>query len=466
MKQPQRTRLTPTRLSDFGTRQHGQRDLSLLETQKQLAVPSTGGEQTAWKSSSGFLSLPLRPPFPIFSNFSNIRNFPDVPDRTPPTAWLYPADESGELPIISDVGMTHQGVAHQGVAHQGVMNYAPTDGVKSGKQGKKVLGLALRVGGTVLLTYLLLRSFSWGSLFEALGHIQRGNLLVALIVGIIGVVLSCYQWRSVLHAENIRYDLADLIDLYVVGIAFSHFLPTGMGGDAIKAVRVGQESGNSAGSASAVVMCRVTGFFAMLLIAIPVLLLWRDTFDGHLILWFASLALLVGTMIGVALLCAILLPRLGVHAGKSPRAGKWLQRVVQHRIFASALKIGNALYASLKKKRSVLTATLYGALFWVSAVLNCYSYADAIGIHAPLHFYFLVVPFISLIAFLPISINGYGLRESAFVYAFSTVSVSPAHALLLALLLDAQGILFGLCGGCIYLVLGNKQHKRLNYDAK
>ena len=341
-------------------------------------------------------------------------------------------------------------------------------GTKVGKQNKKLIGLAFRVGGTILLTYMLLKSFSWESLFEALEHIQPGNLLVALIVGIIGVVLSCYQWRSVLQAENIRYDLAELIDLYVVGIAFSHFLPTGMGGDAIKAVRVGQESGNSAGSASAVVMCRVTGFFAMVLIAIPVLLLWHDTFDGHLMLWFAALALLVGTMIGVALLCAILLPRLGRQVGKAPRAGKWVQRVVEHRIFASALKIGNALYASLKKKRSVLVATLYGVLFWASAVLNCYSYADAIGIHAPLHFYFLVVPFISLIAFLPISINGYGLRESAFVYAFSTIGVSASHALLLALLLDAQGILFGLCGGCVYLALGHKQqtHKRLKYDAK
>jgi len=408
-------------------------------TTPSLLASSVSGEKIIWKSSGGFISLPSFP------------TFPDVPDRTPPTAWL--AEDSGALPIV--IG---------GVINQGVINQTPTDvrhGAKDDKRGKKLLGLAFRIGGTILLTYLLLKSFSWVSLFEAMQYIQRGNLLVALLVGVIGVVLSCYQWRSVLQAENIRCDLADLIDLYVVGIAFSHFLPTGMGGDAIKAVRVGQESGNSAGSASAVVMCRVTGFFAMLLIAIPVLLIWHDTFDGHLILWFSALALLVGTMIGVALLCAILLPRLGVRMGRSPGAGAWFQRVVQHRIFASALKIGNALYASLKKKRSVLVATLYGALFWVTAVLNCYSYADAIGIHAPLHFYFLVVPFISLIAFLPISINGYGLRESAFVYAFSTVSVSPAQALLLALLLDAQGILFGLCGGCIYLALGSKQtHKR------
>ncbi|HCI81932.1 MAG TPA: hypothetical protein DHW02_19835, partial [Ktedonobacter sp.] len=393
MKQPQRTRLTSTRLSDFGTRQHEQRDLSLLETQKQVAVkhevPMTD-VQTVWKSNGGFISIPSRSPL---SDFSNSRSFPDVPDRTPPTAWLYPAEESGAFPVASIME-----AMQQEAIQQGVMNYAPTEKAKSGKQGKKVLGLALRVGGTILLTWMLLKSFSWASLLEALGHMQPGNLLVALLVGIIGVVLSCYQWRSVLHAEHIRYDLAELIDLYVVGIAFSHFLPTGMGGDAIKAVRVGQESGNSAGSASAVVMCRVTGFFAMVLIAIPVLLLWHDTLDGQLILWFAALALLVGTMIGVALLCAILLPRLGVQAGRSPRAGKWLKRVVEHRIFASALKIGNALYASLKKKRAVLVATLYGALFWVSAVLNCYSYADAIGIHAPLHFYFLVVPFISLIA--------------------------------------------------------------------
>ena len=94
--------------------------------------------------------------------------------------------------------------------------------------------------------------------------------------------------------------------------------------------------------------------------------------------------------------------------------------------------------------------------FWLVAILNCYCYAEALRLNVPLYFYFFVVPLISLISFLPISINGFGLRETAFVYAFSTVHVASAPALLLALLMDMQALCFAVVGGGIYLTLGGK----------
>ncbi|GER86012.1 hypothetical protein KDW_01740 [Dictyobacter vulcani] len=49
-----------------------------------------------------------------------------------------------------------------------------------------------------------------------------------MIIGLIGVMLSSYQWQSLLEGESIHIDLKRLINLYLVGIAFNHFLPTGM----------------------------------------------------------------------------------------------------------------------------------------------------------------------------------------------------------------------------------------------
>lgn len=265
------------------------------------------------------------------------------------------------------------------------------------------------------------------------------------MVGSGGVVLSAYQWRSLLQGEQIRFDLAELINLYVVGIAFNHFLPTGMGGDAVKALFVGRESGNNAGSASAVILCRVTGFISMMLVAFPVLILWHEHLTGELIEWFGLLSLLVGSMIGGAIAAVGLLPRLF--------KGKW----VNLRVFASAIRVGSALFAAARRPRSMFTAILYGIVFWIAAILNSYAYADALGIHASLYFFCVSIPLISLVSFLPISINGFGLRESAYVYAFSTIHVSAAAALLLALLLDAQALLFGVVGGCLYITLLSKK---------
>ena len=312
------------------------------------------------------------------------------------------------------------------------------------KKKKKWLSVGLRLGMTALLFVLLFKSFSWSSLLGVLPHVDIEQILVAFIVGLFCIIASAYQWRSLLQAERIKFDLAELVDLYFVGIAFSHFLPTGMGGDAIKAMRVGNASGNNAGSASAVVMSRVTGFFSMLLIGIPILLIWHDHFNNTMTLEFFALSLLVSGMIGGAVFFAVLLPRFV--------KGKW----INHKIFQSGIKIGKALSVAMQRPRSLGIAILYGAIFWICSCLNHYAYGVALGIHLPLYFYCVAVPFISLVTFLPISINGYGLREGAFVYIFHIMNVPPAEALLLALMMDAQALIFGSMGGALYLFSGNK----------
>ena len=308
---------------------------------------------------------------------------------------------------------------------------------------KKRLSFALRLGLTLLLFAFLSKSISWSTLWNALLQMQFGMVFVSLTVGACGIVLSAYQWRSLLQGEGIRLDLAKLINLYVVGIAFSHFLPTGMGGDAIKAFYVGRDSGNSPGSASAVVLCRVTGFVGMLVVAAPALLIWHNHFTVSLITTFVLLSLLVGGMISGAIIAVTWLPRL-----LGSRA-KW-------RVFAKVAQVGNALLVAMKRPRSMGLGLVYGIVFWLVAILNCYAYGDALGIHVPSSFYIVVVPLIALVSFLPISINGFGLRESAYVYAFATMHVAPASALLLALLLDTQALLFGIMGGCVYFTLSAK----------
>lgn len=310
---------------------------------------------------------------------------------------------------------------------------------------KKWINFAIRAGLTGALFFFLFRSFSWSLMFMALTHIHYGMVLVAGVVGAGGVVLSAYQWRSLLRTERIHFDLADLINLYVVGIAFSHFLPTGIGGDAVKALHVGRESRNSAGSLSAVMMCRITGFVGMLLVSSPVLVVWHDRFRPNFVMGFIFLCVLIGVLTCGVVLASLVLPNMMKASWK------------QNRIISLAINAGFAISASTCHVRSVGAAIAYSIVFWGVAILNCYSYAIALGIEIPLYFFCVAVPLIALISALPISINGFGVRENAFVYVFSTMHVPATTALLLAFLLDAQALFFGAIGSCIYLKMSGKQ---------
>lgn len=314
---------------------------------------------------------------------------------------------------------------------------------------KSQLGLLLRVAVTLLLFAILFKSISWSTLWATLLHADRVTLFVGLLVGALGIVISSVQWQRLLKAERITMRLLRLTRLYLVGIAFSHFLPTGMGGDAVKAFYVGREAGNAAGSVSGVVMSRITGFFGMLLIALPVLAIWFSQFTPIVRLWFLLLGLLVGGMIGGAIYLTSFVAKIS-----ELRLVK--KYALAQRTFATVIRVGDAIRMSIRRPRFLAVATLLGMLFWVTGCLNYYSYALALHIQVPLYFYFVAIPFVSLLTFLPISINGFGVREGAFVYIFSTVHVALATSLLLAFLMDAQVLLFGVVGGYFYLTMSNK----------
>ena len=48
---------------------------------------------------------------------------------------------------------------------------------------------------------------------SALIHMRPGDIGVGLVVGSSAIVLSAYQWRVLLRAQQIPFDLADLVKL-------------------------------------------------------------------------------------------------------------------------------------------------------------------------------------------------------------------------------------------------------------
>jgi uncharacterized membrane protein YbhN (UPF0104 family) len=302
----------------------------------------------------------------------------------------------------------------------------------------RAIALAVRAAVTLLLLALLLRSISWSAVAAAVAGLALIPTVAGLALGICGVLISTYQWQVLLAADGVRMRFGLLARLYLAGIAFSHFLPTGIGGDAYKAVYVGRASGKVAGSASAAVLARVTGFLGMLLVATPALLLSPDTPSARLTPVFAAVAGLMLALLVTVTLGTVFVPQL-----VPGRAKMW-------RPIAAAMRFGVALRAALARPRALIAATLIGGGFWVAGCLNYAAYGAALGIHISVGYYFVAVPLVSLVTVLPIAINGYGLRESAVVSVLGVAGVAPAMALLLALVMDAQVLLLGALGGLIY----------------
>ena len=414
-------------------------------------VPRTDPEQAnvtpkPWLQTND-IGLPDIPTQPLQAAAkSAIKVTPDIPDISTQRSQVVVESTIKVIPDIPDMSTQRL---------QAVVGSASKSKAKK-NQKKSFLGYAVRTVVTVLLFAFLLRSMNWSTLVPTLIHVKHTYLLIGLSAGILCVFFSAYGWRSLVLAENIQTDLARLIDLYLVGISFSHFLPTSMGGDAAKAYYLGRDSGNTPGATSAVLMSRITSFVGMLLIALPALAILRAQFTEQIVIWFLLLSMLLITAIVVSVLAAIYLPRLSSRFLKGRRVQNPLL-VKFLPLFMKFLEVGEALSSALKKPRSMFSATLFGMLFWGASFLNYYGYALALGLHVPLTFYLIAIPFVSIIAALPISINGFGVREGAFVYLFTAIHVSPTTSLTLALLMDTQVLLFGLIGACIYFTMSGKK---------
>jgi uncharacterized protein (TIRG00374 family) len=332
--------------------------------------------------------------------------------------------------------------------------------VPAKKKKKGWLTTALRFGVTILLFAFLFKNLDVTKLGATFLQINPSIALVGLVVGIYTLVVSAYQWQVLLNAEKIPLDLTKLINLYMVGIAFNHFLPTSMGGDAVKIYYVGRESSNMPGSASAAVMSRITGFFGMLLVAYPTLLIFHKHFTQPVVLLLLLLSMVVLALVTGTFVFAGLFSRFAQAKKIQVAFESILPSFIRKKlniggIIEKAIDIGNTLIMSARKPRSMVIATLFGVMFHIVACLNYYSYGLALHIDIPFYFYLVAIPLVSLIGFLPISIGGFGLREGALVFVFATAHVASATTLTLAFMMDVQMLFFAAIGGFMYLFMSN-----------
>jgi hypothetical protein len=83
-------------------------------------------------------------------------------------------------------------------------------------------------------------------------------------------------------------------------------------------------------------------------------------------------------------------------------------------------------------------------------VLQAWCLGRALAIDAAPLVYFAFVPLILLVMLLPVSINGIGTSQAAFVWFFGRAGVPSADAFALSVLFLALGVLGNLPGGLLY----------------
>lgn len=279
-----------------------------------------------------------------------------------------------------------------------------------------------------LLAWLALRS-DWS---RALGVLRAVPWFVSglgFLLMILAQMLGALRLQQLLAAQEIRINYLYSLRLTFAGLFTGNFLPSTVGGDAVKVLALARGGHGKGTPTASVVVDRLINLVAVASLLPAVVLvpkLFEPGVPGGIEFGRAGLVLAGGVLIGVVYVArGHALRRVEV-----VNSGSTLQSRA-HRLVHSISVIAGRWVT----KPEMLLVTL--CLSWVSvlsAIVAVWVAARGLGIRIGFVELLAVVVLVYFAALLPISLNGLGIQEVSMVYLLSRLGVSPEQGLALAVL--------------------------------
>lgn len=296
-----------------------------------------------------------------------------------------------------------------------------------------------------------------GVLFWRLPDVSLGDVLpeltaaalawVAVAVGVhvVAYVLQTVRWSTVSMTLGIHLPFRRMFSHLLAGEFVSNALPTSFGGDVVRVVRQGQDTGDFADAFAATALERLTGWLVLPLLSTVALLL-----DPELLhLGTATTVAVITNIVTVVALVAILWA-----AGHEKVAGRLIGSGGWRRYLA-AVHLG--IIAFRHHPRRVLGVLGAGLGFQFLQCVSVYCAARSLQLPevtllAAMAFF----PPTAVLQNLPLALGGLGVREAAFVLFFGALGVPDASAIALGLLVYLVFIAASLAGAPSF-VLGRRR---------
>jgi glycosyltransferase 2 family protein len=306
------------------------------------------------------------------------------------------------------------------------------------KQGTIV---AAKVGVSFALLGYLLSTTDLGALLR---RVREGDVLllgsaVALYVAMLA--LSTWRWRLLLAVQGFPASLRALSASYLIATFFNNFLPSNIGGDVVRVRDSSKLTGSTTTSLAVVAIDRILGLGALYALALLAFVLGgpevRHLAGARVVL--LGLGLVFGGL-------ALVFLRPGI-AGRLMSVSGLATKAWARTQFET---VQAAVHVYRNQMGAVLTALAASLALQTIVVFYYWSVAHALRIPLPLPACFLMVPLCTLVQTVPVSFNGWGVRESVFIVYFGQVGLGRESALAFSLVGAGLIVLLSLSGAVVW----------------
>jgi uncharacterized protein (TIRG00374 family) len=292
------------------------------------------------------------------------------------------------------------------------------------------------------LAYWAFVSANPGQVLDAFARTSWPWVLIACALVLADRALMAYRWLALCRPIAPKPPRAELLRIFFVSTFLGTFLVQSVGSDAVRTWSLARAGAPAAEALASVLLDRLLGVVAILLAAVIGVALAPSLLQEPVV-GCAFAAASAGCVIALLFVFSVRVDEL-VRSAAAGVPGRWIQ--------AQAGKLLDALQA-YRSAHQLLAGVLASSVAVQGLrILQAGLLGRSLGLDAPLASYFAFIPIILLVMLLPITVQGLGLSQWAFVWMFSRVGVANADAFALSMLFVALGLVGNLPGGILYAV--------------
>jgi len=313
------------------------------------------------------------------------------------------------------------------------------------RKNKKIILLIIRIVVSIsLIAYLIktqLKDLS--GIIKILKSSNKILLLLSLSTHVFGTWITAFRWKTLLNTQNVRLGIGTLSITVLIGQFFNNILPTSIGGDVFRTYDASKKAGIPMGtSASIILVERFSGVVSAAVYAVAALFLGFTAIGNQPVI----IPIIIFFIVTIIIAFLIINPSVF-------KLGRIFNRFrLMRKLREKLSNVYNTLTSFKKYKLVLIRVLIYSFLLQFSVILNYYLAARALGINLTLTAFIFIVPVVAIIAMIPISIGGIGLRESSIVFIMVALGVANNKAALCSLLILFMLVLVGIVGGIIYVI--------------
>jgi len=280
----------------------------------------------------------------------------------------------------------------------------------------------LPVIGIAIFVYLLVKL----DLKEILNEISRANLFfIAISVALVFVFLTTQtlKWYVIAKIQEIEVPFKDAFKINLISSFYGLITPSRLG-TVMRAEYLKKYTKNIGKGLSNFTLDKVLDLISIFFIAIIFSFVFREKLD------FIPVEFFIIIFLGLIVLTFIFINK---------ERAKFLLRFVYNKFIPRKKReffkaTFESFYENIPKKRYFILFFMLNLLNWIVLETITYFIGLSLGINLPLIFYLAILPIVTLVSMIPITIGGLGTREATMITLFGIFGASAEKVFSMSLI--------------------------------